>query len=216
MVKLNKIFNNFIKKIEKNKYSNILVELLINWKIPYFEIIKKYLAYISILSLIIFVNPETYENFWEWGMNLLLIILFTSPLFKIFPKFKILAKILLLRRQIWIIIWAFIFAHIIWYILINNINLFNLISQEITNYKNYIFWWLWWIIFMIFPLITSNNLSQKILKNKWIMIQQFTYLFFIFWSMHIFLVENEIWAILIIFLWIILKILAYKKLVILK
>ncbi len=216
MTKLNKTFDNLINILEKNRYWKILIDIIINWKVPYFNFTKKYLVYISIISLIIFISPKMYKDFWEWGMNLLLTILFISPLYKIFPKFKILTKILILRRAIWIIIWFFILAHIIWYILINNINFFTLIEKEILNYKNQLFWWLWWTIFMILPFITSNNLSQKILKNKWKIIQQLTYLFFIFWSIHIFLIKGHIWKILIIFVWLTLKFIAYKKVVILK
>ena len=194
----------------------ILQNILINWKVPYFNIIKKYLVYISLISLLIFINPKMYKDFWEWWMNLLLMILFISPLYKIFPKFKILSKILILRRQIWIIIWFFILSHLVWYILLNNVNILELLKNNIINYNSYLFWWIWWTIFMIFPFITSNNLSQKILKNKWKIIQQFTYLFFIFGSIHIFLIKGHIWKIIIIFVWLILKFLAHKRLVILK
>ncbi len=210
------MINNLIKEIEKNKYWKIIIDIIINWNIPYLMFIRKYLVFISLYSLIIFFNPRIFKDLWELWMNLLIIILFLSPLSKLFPKFKILNKLLILKRPVWIIIWSFIIAHIIWFLMINHINIIKFISTEIFNYKNQLFWWLWWAIFMLLPLITSNNLSQKILKNKWKILQQFTYLFFIFWSIHVFLIKWHPWKILIIFIWMILKYLAYKKVIILK
>ncbi len=211
---LNSKLNFLIKILNKYKYTKIIVDIIIDWKIPYFNLIRKYLVYISFFTIIIFFKPKMYKDFWEWAMNLLLIILFISPLAKIFPKFKILNKLLILRRPVWIIIWSFVFAHIIWFIILNNVEIINFLKEEIINYKNQLFWWIWATIFMLFPFITSNNLSQKILKNKWKIIQSLTYLFFIFWSIHIFLIKWHIGKILIIFIWFILKFLARKKLVI--
>jgi len=205
-----------IKILNKNKYTKIIVDILIDWKIPYFNLIKKYLVYISIVSIIIFIEPKMYKDFWEWAMNLLLIILFISPASKIFPKFKFLNKLLILRRPVWIIIWFFVLAHTIWFFILKNVDIINFLQNEIINYKNQLFWWIWWTIFMLFPFITSNNLSQKILKNKWKIFQQLTYFFFIFWSIHIFLIKWHIGKIVIIFIWLVLKFLAHKKVVILK
>jgi len=213
---INSKINSLIKVLNKNKYSKILIDILVDWKIPYFNFIKKYLIYISLFSLIIFIDPKLSKDFWENWINLLLIILFISPLSKIIPKFKILDKFLILRRPIWIIIWSFILAHLIWFIILNNIDIIFFLKKNYLDYQNQFFWWIWWTIFMFLPFITSNNLSQKILKNKWKMIQQLTYFFFIFWSIHIFLTKWDFSYLLLIFIWLLLKFLAYKKIVIIK
>jgi len=209
-------FEKILKIAHKNKYSKILVDIIINWKIPFFEFIQKYLVYISLFSLIIFLYPKFFKDFWEYSFNLLIFILIISPLSKILPRIKILNKILILRRQIWIIIWSFLFAHFIWYILQNNIDILNFLKQNIFNYSNFLFWWIWWFIFMLFTFLTSNNLSQKILKRKWIIFQKMTHWFFVFWILHIYFSKWEIEELFILFLWIILKIIAHKKIVILK
>jgi hypothetical protein len=42
---------------------NILKSLIFDGKIPYFLVIKKYLAYVSIASLYVIVEPRTAEEF---------------------------------------------------------------------------------------------------------------------------------------------------------
>ena len=216
MKAIQKWFEKIIKVLEKHKIWKILVDIIINWKIPFFEFIKKYLVYISLFSLSIFLYPKLFKEFWEYSFDLLIFILIFSPLSKILPRIQILNKILILRRSIWIIIWSFLIAHFIWYILVNNINIFSFLKDNIFNYYSFLFWWIWWFIFMLFPFLTSNNLSQKILKRKWIIFQKMTHWFFVFWVIHIYFLKWEIEELFILFLWIILKILATKKIVILK
>jgi len=213
---LNKNLDKLIEILNKYKYSKIFVNIIINWDIPYFNLIKKYLVFISIFSLMIFFNPNAYKEFWEKSYNFLILILLISPIVKIFPKFKILNKILLLRRPIWIIIWFFLLAHLIWFFLTHNVWVLEFINNEIFNFWSLYFWWLWWTIFAIFPFITSNTFSQKLLKRKWKLFQYWTYLFFIFTVLHVYTLKWEIEELWVLFIWIILKIIAYKKVVILK
>ncbi len=217
MNQINEFFNKLIKLSEKNKYTKyLLIDIIIDWNIPYFQFIKRYLIYISLIWFTIFIYPKSFKDFWEYSYNLLIFILLISPLFKIFPKIKILSKIILLRREIWIIIWNFLIAHIIWFFIKNNINVFDFLNKKIFNLWSFYFWWIWWTIFMFFPFITSNNISQKILKSKWKYIQKLTYLFFIFSVLHVYTLKWDISELLIIILWIFLKILVHKKVVILK
>ena len=209
-------FEKILKIANKNKYSKILVKIIIDWKIPFFQLIKKYLVYVSIFSLVIFLYPKFFKDFWEYSFNLLIFILIISPLSKIFPRIKIFNKILILRRQIWIIIWSFLFAHFIWYILQNNIEIIKFLKQNLLNYSSFLFFGIWWFLFMLFPFLTSNNLSQKILKRKWIIFQKMTHWFFVFWILHIYFLKWDFSYILLLILWIILKILTTKKIVILK
>ncbi len=215
-----KLVNKYCNKIEKslktNKYQKLILDIIVDWKVPYFNIIQKYLIFLSILWLLIFIYPKLYKDFWEYSYNLLIFILIISPLSKIFPKFKIFNKILILRRQIWIIIWFFLIAHLTWFFITHNIWILEFIKNEIFNFKSFYFWWLWWTIFAIFPFITSNNISQKFLKWKWKFFQYWTYLFFIFSTFHIYTIKSEFEELWILFIWIILKILVYKRVVILK
>jgi DMSO/TMAO reductase YedYZ heme-binding membrane subunit len=216
MKKTNIIFNDLINTLNKYKYTKIIIDILINWNIPYFNLLKKYLILISLFWIIIFIYPNLYKDFWEYAYNLLITILLISPLSKIIPIFKILNKILILRRSIWIIIWFFLISHLIWFFITHDISIIKFISIHIFNIWWFYFWWLWWTIFAFFPFITSNTISQKILKKKWKLFQYWTYIFFIFSVLHVYTLKWHISELLIIIIWLILKVLAYKKVVILK
>lgn len=178
--------------------------------------LKQYLVFLSFVSILIFFYPEDFRTFWEYSWYLLTFVLIISPLSKLFPKILLFKKILLIRRSIWIIIWSLLIAHLVWFILVNNITISTFDYSKILDYNSFLFWWIWWFIFMLFPFLTSNTLSQKILKNKWKILQRFSYLFFIFWSIHIFFITWDLLNIIFLIVWIILKILAYKKVIILK
>jgi len=194
-----------------------ILNIVIKWNIPYFSLLQKYLWYSALWALTIFIFPEYFKDFWELAFNGLIFILFLSPAFKLFPRVKILKKLMVLRKQFWIIVWALTLAHFIGYIQVNNIHIFSVISENINplnNYTNFIFWWILWVLAMIFPWITSNTFSIKLFKKKWKYIQMMSYVFFIFSILHIYFRKWEIEDLAPLIIWIILKILVWRKVVI--
>ncbi len=196
-----------------------ILNIVLEWKIPYFSFLQKYLWYLALGAFSIFLIPWEFKEFWKYAFSGLIFILFLSPLSKIFPRIKILTKLMVLRKQFWIIVWALVFAHFVWFMQVNNIQIPQLISENINpleNYTNFKFWWILWVIAMLFPFLTSNNFSIKLLKKKWKYLQYFSYLFFIFTILHLYFRKWEIEEFLPLIIWIILKILVWRKVVIWK
>ena len=194
---------------------NIVKWLIFDGKLPYFLVIKKYLAYVSIFSLYVIIDPSTAEEFWEFGWNILIVILFSRPIASILPKLGILKKVVALRKELWIICGCFILAHGAWYAL-DDFGIIYAVLNDIFDYTSYLFWGLWWTIIMLPLLLTSNIYSVKLLWKYWKMLHKLTYGFFIFGAIHIDLIEGEIWHSLLIALLIILSVLSYKKVVLWK
>ena len=190
-------------------------KLIFEGKVPYFLVIKKYLSYVSIASLYVIIDPRAAEDFWEFGWNILIIILFSRPIASLLPKLGILKKVVALRKELWIICGCFILAHGAWYAL-DDIGIISVIKNDIFNYKSFLFWGTWWTIMMFPLLITSNTFSVKLLWKYWKVLHKLTYGFFIFGAIHIDLIEGEISHSLIILLLIILSTLSYKKVVLWK
>lgn len=186
--------------------------------IPYFEILKKILLLSSFSFFLVFFIPWEFGEFWEMWWDILIIVMFCRPLADIFPRLGILRKLVILRKELWILCGVLILAHGIWYFLSLEIPFSSLLNPNMWNPKNFLFWWLIWIIVMIPPLITSNKFSMKILKKSWKKIQKLSYLFFIFWAIHIALVdpEEKISMIFLSLLLALVWILAYKKIVLWK
>ena len=195
-----------------------LKSIVFDWKLPYFLVIKKYLVYVALLSFLVFFFPREFKEFWEHGWNILLIIVFSRPLADILPKLWILKKLVILRKELWIISGALILAHGIWYFLALNIPFNSIFSPFLWRVDSHLTRWLLWIIVMLPVLITSNLFSIKVLWKWWKKVQKLTYLFFIFWAIHIALVSPDSQFEMIAYsisLWIV-WILAHKKIVLWK
>ncbi len=195
-----------------------IYNIFIKWDIPYFLVIKRYLLLLSLLSLLIFFYPNEFKLFWENWWRLLVVIIFSRPLRDIFPRIRLLNKIVLLRKELWIICGFFILAHFIWYLITFHIWLISIFFVNIWKLDSSIMWWILWIIILLPILITSNNYSIIILWKYWKKVQRLTYLFFIFWALHIALINPEKKYIML-FLSILLSLvwfLAYKKIILWK
>lgn len=170
---------------------DIFKRILLKGDIPYFKNIKSHLVYLSFFSLLIFIFPGEFKFFWEIWWKMLLIIIFSRPLRDIFPKIWIFKKIVLLRKELWIICGFFVLAHFVWYLIIFKISIVDFIISDIRGLKSAPFWWLLSTIALIPLLITSNIFSMKKLWKWWKKVQQLTYFFFIFWALHIAFVNPE-------------------------
>lgn len=199
-----------------NFIMNILKKIIFDWKIPGFRYLKIFLKYLPLSWIIIFFYPEFYIEIWDLWWYTLLFIVFVRPLSDILPKLNILKKLVILRKEIWILSWVFIALHWIWFFLNSKIPVFEwLFSSEYYNMTNLFGWWMIGMYIGVILTITSNNFSIKFLWKNWKKLQRLTYLFFIFWAIHIWLVDSEkiIPLSIVVWSWIILWIIAYKKII---
>lgn len=194
-------------------FQNIVFEGVL----PFRETIVFLLKVLALSSLLVVFQPAWFVSFGGLGMNLLTLIVFVRPLSQIFTKLKILQTLTGLRKEIGIASGALIFAHGMGFFLAQKFSLpESLFQADLWNFSNLFGWGMIGIVVMIPVLLTSNFFSVKILGKKWKWIQRFTYLFFIFGSIHVAFVENEFGPIVLVFLWLIVWIFAYRKIVLWK
>lgn len=176
--------------------------------------LKTIIVMFSLLSIIVIFYPfETYKEFWSISWSLLLIVMFLRPFKDIFPKCKIFRFLLKFRREVAILVWVFWIAHVIWYIKIAWYeSIFEIFTDKyVWNYKWMLFWWMLWFLVSIPLLITSNWFFTHLFWKYWKTLQRLSYFMFLFVAVHIFLIEWEIWTLVIFWIWLILFIIAYFK-----
>lgn len=159
-----------------------------------FKAIKIILSLVPLLWIIVFFFPETYVEFWSISWNLLIIIMFLRPLRDIFPKLKFLDYWVKLRKELWIIVWIFWLAHVVWFFLWLWMFVEFLSNPTMWDYKWYLFWWVLAFIVSIPLVITSNLFSIKLLGKNWKKLQALAYLMFFFTLIHVaFIKKDEMW-----------------------
>ncbi len=154
--------------------------------------LKKYIPYIAIICFIVIFKPSTHVTFWETSFKLLMVIMFSRPLRDIFPKLKFLNKIVWIRKELWILAWAFAITHSIWFFLDTKVWLDLILNKNIRYINSQLAWWIV-AFFASIPLtITSNKFSMKKLGWKnWKRLQYLAYVMFLATLVHIGLVNNE-------------------------
>lgn len=181
------------------------------------KILKFVLVLLSLSSLVIVFFPtQTYKEFWSIAWYLLIIVMFLRPIRDIFKKCKILNFLSKFRRELWILVWVFWIAHGIWafmfykWLVWDTKTYFQIfIEPYVWNYTWYMFWWMLAWIVAIPLLITSNWLATSILWSKWKLLQRFSYLMFVLAWIHIYLIEKEIWVLIIIWVWFLIWIISF-------
>ncbi len=174
------------------------------------------LAYSSILWILILLRSWLYNIFWNIARISLLIIVFSRPLADIFILTKVwpyIRKIVFIRQWLGIITGVFALAHAIGYFITIDFPLIDLFSNWIIWQPNNMIWlWMRAMIFMLPPLITSNIFSMRKLWKYRKTIQRFTYPAFVLTALHIGTAKWHIQiSIIIITIYTIIRILAYKK-----
>ena len=198
---------------------NFLKKFIFDWIFPGFLVIKKILAFVPFLWILIIFYPKYYVEIWDFGWYCLLLIVFSRPLSDVLPRLGILKKIVALRKEIWIISGVFITAHWLGFFLNAKMSLLVwLTNPDYYNLTNLFGWWMIGMYIGIILTFTSNKFSKKILWKNWKRLQRLTYLFFIFGAVHIALVDNEkiLPLSIVVSTWAILWILTYKKIVLWK
>lgn len=156
----------------------------------YLQYIKYFILALSLFWINAVIEPQSYKQFWEFAWRLLIIILFTRPLMNIFPKCKIFKYAVLLRREIWILMWIFVIAHGVWYFISHNLPLSDIYSLRLWDLSWYLWWWMLAGLLTIILTITSNNFSNRLLWKNWKNIQRLSYPMFLFAAIHIAMIHN--------------------------
>lgn len=159
------------------------------------EILRRYyrhskiaLLFVAHATLLGFLVPELRRDFGEQARNVLIFLLFISPLSKIFP-IAIFQLLMGLRRQFGILFAYLAIVHGVGYLMD-------------PDWANYIFWPLFsdpssvplryplGIVALILTLpllITSNTLSMRLMKSKWKTLHRLVYTVLVFSLFHAFL-----------------------------
>jgi len=197
----------------------ILKDILFDGKITFPIKLINTLSYYITPAILIFIlwgyyltwnNPYEFSvELWEKAFLLLLIILFIKPLAQIFVDIKLLGKFLIIRRQLWVIIFWFFLAHgVCLFLNIWVIEYIAIIKQY--KWQSYYLWGsLWWVIIFLLG-ITSNTQAVKLLKRNWKRLHSLVYLALFFIVLHIYFISWESWSLIIFIVFCILKLIAKK------
>lgn len=154
----------------------------------YYRHIKIVLLVLAHITLLGFFFPESQRALGEQARNVLLFLLFISPLSKIFP-IAILRLLMGLRRELGILFAYLSIVHGVGYLLD-------------PGWASYIFWplfsdpasvplrYTFGIIALVLSLpllITSNNISMRLMKSKWKTLHRLVYAVLVFSLFHAFL-----------------------------
>lgn len=154
--------------------------------------ITKYIPYLSLIWLLVFIKPETFIFFWQVAFYLLVLIMFARPIRDIFPKLKFLNKIVSIRKELWIVIWCFAFAHFLWYFFDTKAPINIILNSNIWSIDSFMAWWFIAFFVSIPLLLTSNTFSMiKMWWKNWKRVQYLAYIMFIATIIHIALVKKD-------------------------
>ncbi len=143
-----------------------------------------------VLTLIPFVD---YEELGEIGWNLLIAVMLVRPLSNVFPDIRLLASLLVIRREVGILSGLFIVGHGVGYFSAKGMSIVtNIFAPEFWGLSNFLTWGILGLFCAIILLATSNKFSVKLLKRNWKRVQQLAYLFFLFGGIHIALIGDEL------------------------
>ena len=154
--------------------------------------VKRAILALAHVSLFGFLFPEMRKEFGELAANLLIVILFISPLSKIF-RMRLLVQLMMLRRELGIMMGYLATVHGVGYLIDPDWYAF-IVAPMLTGDiwgedPRYVFGLLAYALTLPL-LLTSNALSQKLMGPKWKMLHRTVYLMFGFAIIHRFLVKG--------------------------
>lgn len=154
--------------------------------------VKRSILVVAHLSLFGFLFPEMRKDFGELAANLLIVILFISPLSKIF-RMRILLHLMMLRRELGIMMGYLATVHGVGYLI--DPDWFHFIIAPILNGNIWgdnprFFFGILAYLLTLPLLLTSNALAQKYMGAKWKMLHRTVYLMFAFAIIHRFLMKG--------------------------
>jgi len=165
------------------------------------------IAILLILPIIFSFNPEilpssTVDNLYLISHISLFFVMIVRPLADIFRKVKWIRPLVILRKGTGVLSASIIVVFILTKIIIAPVEYLSAFGTvEYWSLQNFSLFAHLGDITAIILLITSNNLSKRILKSWWKKIQQLSYLYFYSSSLYVFLAygdEKMAWAISIV------------------
>ncbi len=179
----------------------------------YIKYIKILLVLTSVSWILALIDPMTFKEFWSISWALLIIVMFIRPISNIFPKCKLFSFVWKFRRELWILVWMFWIAHVVWYIKLMQYPTFYWFFTDfsIWNVSGMLFWWMMWFLVSIPLLVTSNSFATRLFWKHWKTLQRLAYFMFVFVWLHIYLIEKDIWPLVVVWFWILLWIIALIK-----
>ncbi len=154
--------------------------------------VKRGILVVAHVSLFGFLFPEMRKEFGELAANLLIVILFISPLSKIF-RMRFLLQLMMLRRELGIMMGYLATVHGVGYLIDPDWYAF-IVAPILTGDiwgedPRYVFGLLAYTLTLPL-LLTSNALAQKYMGPKWKLLHRTVYLMFAFAIIHRFLVKG--------------------------
>lgn len=154
--------------------------------------VKRGILVMAHASLLGFLFPEIRKEFGELAANLLIVILFISPLSKIF-RMRLLLQLMMLRRELGIMMAYLATVHGVGYLIDPDWYAFIVAPMLTGNIwgedPRYVFGLLAYALTLPL-LLTSNALAQKYMGAKWKLLHRTVYLMFAFAIIHRFLVKG--------------------------
>jgi sulfoxide reductase heme-binding subunit YedZ len=194
---LYKIDNIISKKIQE--YRKILSNIFL------------FIIPVILISIFIFniLNNEFdfAKDMGEFGYNLIIFILFLSPVTKIFSNIKILKNISRFRKELGMLSFWTLSIHTIGMMI--DLNLFNNF-KDILNENYLIFGFLAYVLIFILGL-TSNKFSMRMLGKKWFLLHKLLYVILILSIIHVVLIKGDVRGYLVLVGFLILKLFVYFK-----
>lgn len=154
--------------------------------------VKRGILVVAHVSLFGFLFPEMRKDFGELAANLLIFILFISPVSKIF-RMRLLLQLMMLRRELGIMMAYLATVHGIGYLIEPDRYAAIVVPMLTGNIwgedPRYVFGLLAYALTLPL-LLTSNTLAQKYMGAKWKQLHRTVYLVFAFAIIHRFLVKG--------------------------
>lgn len=154
--------------------------------------VKRGILILAHLSLFGFFFPELRKDFGELAANLLILILFISPLSKIF-RMRFLLQLMMLRRELGIMMAYLATVHGVGYLIDPDWYDYIIAPMLAGNFwgedPRYVFGIAAYVLTLPL-LLTSNALAQKYLGTKWKLLHRTVYVMFAFAIIHRFLVKD--------------------------
>jgi DMSO/TMAO reductase YedYZ heme-binding membrane subunit len=157
-------------------------------------------------------NNAYYNNAIDLGsvaFYILLGLLFIKPLTLIFSDIRIFAKLLILRKQFWVLMFWFFVWHASGAILSIGYRDIILLIQAQT-YQSYFVWGILAGIIVFLLWITSNLYSMKLLKKNWKRLHKLVYPALLFVALHIYFIAGDVWPLGITLLYWVVKFIAWR------
>lgn len=172
---------------------NSLKEIIIEGRIPHFSMIRKVLLLLSLLPLpLYFLTNIRFGEFGEYGWKILIAIMLIRPLADVFSKIKILHSLVPLRKEFGIMSALFVIIHSYAFFELKDLNILtSLFNPKYWALDKAITWGILGFLAALILLITSNELSVRLLRNNWKRIQLLAYPLFFFSAIHIALLNKD-------------------------